>query len=41
MGRQDNRIKVDVSLLDTGIQTNQPDLNVVHWSGFADPGLNG
>jgi subtilisin family serine protease len=37
----DERISVDVAVLDTGIQTNHPDLNVVHAVGFADPGLNG
>ena len=38
---QDHRINVDVAVLDTGIQTNHPDLNVVQAVGFADPGLNG
>jgi subtilisin family serine protease len=37
----DHRINVNVAVLDTGIQTNHPDLNVVHAVGFADPGLNG
>jgi subtilisin family serine protease len=37
----DERINVDVAVLDSGIQTNHPDLNVVHAVGFADPGLNG
>lgn len=38
---QDHRISVDVAVLDTGIQTNHPDLNVVQAVGFADEGLNG
>jgi subtilisin family serine protease len=38
---QDHRIGVDVAVMDTGIQTNHPDLNVVNAVGFADPGLNG
>src|SRR3989442_895979 len=33
---QDNRINVDVAVLDTGIQTNHPDLNVGQAVGFAD-----
>jgi len=37
----DDRINVDVAVLDGGIQTNHPDLNVVQAVGFADPGLNG
>src|SRR5262249_53716420 len=37
----DHRIDVDVAVLDTGIQTNHPDLNVVQAVGFADPGLDG
>ncbi|PWU22140.1 MAG: hypothetical protein C5B50_00130 [Verrucomicrobia bacterium] len=38
---QDHRINVDVAVLDTGIQTNHPDLNVVQAVGFSDPGLGG
>jgi subtilisin len=37
----DERINVNVAVLDSGIQTNHPDLNVVYAVGFADPGLNG
>jgi subtilisin family serine protease len=37
----DHRINVDVAVMDTGIQTNHPDLNVVKAVGLADPGLNG
>jgi subtilisin len=38
---QDNRINVDVAVLDTGIQTNHPDLNVVQWVDMTGSGLNG
>ena len=39
---QDNRINVDVAVLDTGIQTNHPDLNVVQWVDVvAGDGNNG
>ena len=37
----DNRINVDVAVLDTGIQTNHPDLNVVQWVDCTAAGLNG
>ena len=38
---QDNRINVDVAVLDTGIQTNHPDLNVVQWADFTGEEWNG
>jgi len=38
---QDNRINVDVAVMDTGIQTNHPDLNVVQAVDFTGSGLNG
>lgn len=34
-------INVDVAVMDTGIQTNHPDLNVVEWLGFADSSMSG
>jgi len=37
----DERIDLDVAVMDTGIQSSHPDLNVVHAVGFADLGLNG
>jgi len=37
----DHRINVDVAVMDTGIQTNHPDLNVVHWADFTGSGDNG
>jgi subtilisin family serine protease len=39
--RPDERIDVDVALLDTGIDINHPDLNIFKVVGFADPGLSG
>jgi subtilisin family serine protease len=46
MNGKDNRIDVDVAVMDTGIQTDHPDLNVYQTAGFADippgnPGYNG
>jgi len=38
---QDNRINVDVAVLDTGIQLDHPDLNVVQGMDVTDSGLNG
>jgi subtilisin len=38
---QDHRIDVDVAVMDTGIQTNHPDLNVVQWADFTGEGWNG
>ena len=37
----DRRIGVGVALLDTGIQTNHPDLNVVQWVDFTGDGNGG
>jgi hypothetical protein len=37
----DHRIDVDVAVLDSGIQTNHPDLNVVQAIGFTASGTNG
>lgn len=37
----DHRIDIDVAVIDTGIQTNHPDLNVVGWVDLAGTGLNG
>jgi subtilisin family serine protease len=37
----DNRINVDVAVLDTGIQTNHPDLNVVQWVDVTGSGQGG
>lgn len=37
----DHRIAVDVAVLDSGIQTNHPDLNVVQAIGFTASGTNG
>ena len=41
MNGTDQRIDVDVAVLDSGIQTNHPDLNVVQAVGLVEPGLNG
>src|ERR1019366_6105688 len=38
---QDHRINVDVAVMDTGIQTNHPDLNVVQAVDCTGSGLNG
>ncbi|MGO9204397.1 MAG: S8 family serine peptidase [Limisphaerales bacterium] len=38
---QDNRINVNVAVMDTGIQTNHPDLNVVQAVDCTGSGLNG
>jgi len=35
------RVNVDVAVLDTGIDLTHPDLNVYRHVGFADPGLDG
>src|SRR5436190_8355769 len=37
----DHRIDVDVAVIDSGIQTNHPDLNVVQAVGFSIYGTNG
>jgi subtilisin len=37
----DQRINVDVAVMDTGIQTNHPDLNVVQWVDFTGDGYGG
>lgn len=37
----DQRVPVDVAVLDTGIDLNHPDLNVYRAVGFAGAGLNG
>ena len=37
----DHRINVDVAVMDTGIQTNHPDLNVVQWADFTGDGYDG
>jgi subtilisin family serine protease len=34
-------LNVDVAVMDTGIDSAHPDLNVVQSAGFADPGYNG
>ena len=37
----DQRINVDVAVMDTGIQTNHPDLNVTHWVDVTGDGYDG
>lgn len=37
----DDRINVDVAVMDTGIQTNHPDLNVVQWVDCTGDGNDG
>jgi subtilisin len=41
MNGTDQRIDVDVAVMDTGIQTNHPDLNVVQAADFTGEGNNG